>query len=638
MTSFSIIKESKTKKNKWKKNLIIILFLILTIFGIYYWYNQKNNNIFTETAPEIVEVKKEDLKISIETDGKIVNPDISNLSFFVNGTIDKIHVSEGDIVKKGDILAELDKKDFQLELKTAQNDVAIATSNIAVKKSEIINLDLITAEQDYEISQQNLKDKIEELNQKVDQVYEDANLDIKKAIDTINTALQKIDALFLIERHNSDVNYIITSFHDFGSQNSIENDYKKIRLDLDNFLTNFYLNQNNTNMLHYFIDEIIKISSKTKVMIDTLVDVFKTAVASYSISASEIDQARNTIISEQTQINNIINSLIESDQNIDRTLLEHKNGIQETNNALEKSQTKFENTEKTYEQKQFSKENELKVLQAKLNQSITKVEQAQYDLEQATLKSPIDGEIIIINGNIGESIKSDNTSADTAFIRIMSNSNFTVEVNVEEVDIAKIKKDQKVYITTEAIEDIILEGKVVYISSIASSDNNGVVTYLVRVEIIDTKGAPIKEGMTAYTEFVIGEANQVLTLPIKAIYKNPRGSQSVTLENGKNIKIETGFSDGKNIEIKSGINEGDKILIQNSKQTSVNTINKKGGIGMRNFSEERIEQLKSAGFSNEMIEKMKKGEFTEEMKELMQKFREKNNTGGSSGGRMRMPH
>jgi RND family efflux transporter MFP subunit len=322
-----------------------------------------------------------------------------------------------------------------------------------------------------------------------------------------------------------------------------------------------------------------------------------------------------------------VTSLTSTLQKIESAYLNQQNKIVSAENAINKIESQMETAVESVAEKDVSKKTSLSILSAQITQAKIKVEQAQYDLELAKLSAPISGEVIQVNGNEGETIKIQSTSADNAFIKILSDSNFTTEVYVEEIDIAQIKKGQKVIITMDAIPDLELEGLVTFISSIATTSSSGVVTYLVRVEITDSKDAPIKEGMTTYVEFLTKEAVDAILLPVKAV--TSRGNRSVVqLENGESRAVETGVSDGSMIEIVSGLRMGEKVLVGGT--ATAPTQNKKGAAG-REMSAEMLTKMQEAGFTEAEIEKAKAGEMTDEMKA---KFKE---AMGGSASVIRVP-
>lgn len=627
----SLINESKKKQSSKKLKLIIFAVLLSTIPFIYSYFFKSKNSVQNKTQPELITVKKDSLKTSIESDGQIINPNIVNLSFFVNGTLETINVEEGGKVKKGDVLAQLDQRDFLFDLKTAQSSVEVNRANIRSKEAELTDLELKSLKKDLEVSQLDLSSEKADLEQKVEQSFDLGVLTLEAAFPEIEKALQASNEILAVEDNLWD--QYSSTFNNRILENEAENIHKNIRSDFGILLQEYELDKQNSitkNRISVNLWKTATLAESLQNLLDKITELLKTARPNTTTTQTELDSAKSNIMSYNSKISSEQRSLISAKQSIETALLNQENNLKNSKNAIEKLQLKLDNEEQNYEKKEITKEANLAVQYAQLSQARIQVEKAQYNLGLTTLTAPISGEIIQINGNEGETIKTESTSSDNAFIKILSDANFTIEVYVEEVDIAKIKKEQKVYITLDAIEDLEMEGTVTFISSIATTESNGIVTYLVRIDITDTKGASIKEGMTAYTEFVTGEVQNVLVLPLSVLQK--RGTKTMVFLEDKTLKeVKTGFSDGENIEILEGLSEGDKVWSADPSDETQNEERSAGnGRAGREISDEMIEQMKTAGFTAEEIEKMKAGEISDEMRTKMKALRE---ASGGFGGR-----
>ncbi|HPR52393.1 MAG TPA: efflux RND transporter periplasmic adaptor subunit [Deltaproteobacteria bacterium] len=92
---------------------IIILILIIAATGIYVFYTRNSSN-----------------ENSIKVSGNIEVTDI-RLSFRIAGRLDSLLVNEGDIVSKGQLIAQLEKSDQELSLKQARANMQYAQSVLA---------------------------------------------------------------------------------------------------------------------------------------------------------------------------------------------------------------------------------------------------------------------------------------------------------------------------------------------------------------------------------------------------------------------------------------------------------------------------------------------------------------------------
>ena len=202
-------------------------------------------------------------------------------------------------------------------------------------------------------------------------------------------------------------------------------------------------------------------------------------------------------------------------------------------------------------------ESDLASVRSQLTSAAIGVDKAKYNMEQATLTSPIEGVVSQLNYKKGDIILSDSSAKSMA--TIINNDTLYIEVNIEEADISKIKVGQKAKATFDAVEGLTLEGDVTFISLTSQTSSNGIVTYLVRVALAKASESQIREGMTASVEFITSEAPNVLAIPVAAV-RNIGGKPSVEKTDGTIANVVTGFTDGKKVEIVSGLNAGDSIV------------------------------------------------------------------------------
>lgn len=97
-------KENLFNKIIKRKKLIIILIVVgLIVYGGWYFIDQRKNGDVEQT-----EVKKGTVREELILSGEVVADEHADLLFQSSGELDYIGVSEGDEVKKGQVLARLD--------------------------------------------------------------------------------------------------------------------------------------------------------------------------------------------------------------------------------------------------------------------------------------------------------------------------------------------------------------------------------------------------------------------------------------------------------------------------------------------------------------------------------------------------
>lgn len=219
------------------------------------------------------------------------------------------------------------------------------------------------------------------------------------------------------------------------------------------------------------------------------------------------------------------------------------------------------------------------------------------------VKSPISGLVTVRNGNTG-----DNVQSGKSILTIIDTTSIKVKASVDELDIAKISKGQKVTVKLNAITDRTFEGTVETISDVGTTQNN-VTSYDVIMTLNDTTG--IKLGMTASVNIEIASKKDALLIPLEALTQrngkkyvmaastdtanaqssqaqNNNGKQTQNSSNsnsqrvqgpGKLVEVKTGLQNDNYIEITEGLTEGQKILVTISQGTTITTNNRMRDMG-----------------------------------------------------------
>lgn len=118
--------------------------------------------------------------------------------------------------------------------------------------------------------------------------------------------------------------------------------------------------------------------------------------------------------------------------------------------------------------------------------------QALLNREYAQLLAPFDGEVAVINIDPGDLAT---TGGGEGAMRIVDLSELLVEVDVTDADIARVRVGQEAEIVPDALPDEVFLGTVVFVSPTAEVDAQGVTTYPVKIQLNDSN-LPLRVGMT----------------------------------------------------------------------------------------------------------------------------------------------
>jgi len=397
-TPKSLIEESK-KFRLGNRKIFIALIAILLLGGASWLLLSKqsaNGKVVTEIEEKYT-ASKGSLKIITESDGRIINPNIVDLSFLVNGTIDKIYVTEGQKIKKGDVVAELDKREMEFDLRTAKTDVSIAYANLKTKQAELTETDLTLSQNSLEMTENDYKILEKEQKQSVDRTFDLAVIEAESVMPEIEIALQRVDNIFKIDNKNSP-SVLVSAFNDSIRESRVTNSYREIRREWDKFVVEYDLLRKPLSQEETFqgIKKITIFAKDVNALLNDLIILIKGAAPTSQVSMSEIESFRSEVYSQNSKISQEINSLTTTKLNLELALSDQANKLEAAQDSVEQAELKYSTTEASTEKLRINKEASLSIQYSQIAQSQLKVDKAEYNLELTTLKAPLDGEVIEI--------------------------------------------------------------------------------------------------------------------------------------------------------------------------------------------------------------------------------------------------
>lgn len=210
----------------------------------------------------------------------------------------------------------------------------------------------------------------------------------------------------------------------------------------------------------------------------------------------------------------------------------------------------------------------LKQAQAQVAQNRASLDQLDEQLSYTTLTSPMDGEILSRDVELGDAVSSILVLGSTATLvmTIGDTSQVYVQGKVDEADIGSVYMNQPARIKVESFRDKVFNGRVTKIAPLGVEKDN-VTTFEVRVSI-DNPTGELKANMTANAEVLIEEHKGKLMVPEQAIvYDNQKNAFAMVpdpkqKDGQRKIPVQVGISNGSNTEIVSGLKEGDAVVLQ----------------------------------------------------------------------------
>lgn len=262
--------------------------------------------------------------------------------------------------------------------------------------------------------------------------------------------------------------------------------------------------------------------------------------------------------------------------------------------ALEIASKQYQREQKLYAAKASSLENletqknnfyTLKANVAELNAQVVQLEitlkNAQKDLGYTTITAPMDGVVINVAVDEGQTVNANQNTP--TIVRIANLDQMEVRMEIAEADVGKIK------IGTELDFSLLSDPQKTYQASIASIDpadtqisdsstssssssssssslsSNNAIYYYAKFYVAN-KDDFLRIGMSIQNEIVVASAKDVIAVPTYAIKNDAKGYYVEILQDQKAVKkyVKLGIKDSVNTQILEGLSEGELLVVSSS--------------------------------------------------------------------------
>lgn len=218
------------------------------------------------------------------------------------------------------------------------------------------------------------------------------------------------------------------------------------------------------------------------------------------------------------------------------------------------------------------------------------VDTAKVNLGYTKIRSPIDGVVVAIPVDQGQTVNS--VQSAPTIVKVAQLDKMTIEAQISEADVINVKKGMPVYFTILGLPNKRFDGLTLRAiepapdsintetTTSSSSSTTKSAIYYNGLFDVDNPDRILRISMTAQVYIVLSSAKDVLTIPSQAIQKSLGGNKAIVYLLNKSNAIEerevtVGINNNINVEIKSGIKEGDTVVVSSANGASLGS-NTKG--------------------------------------------------------------
>jgi macrolide-specific efflux system membrane fusion protein len=219
---------------------------------------------------------------------------------------------------------------------------------------------------------------------------------------------------------------------------------------------------------------------------------------------------------------------------------------------------------------------DLAALDAQINKARISVDTAQANLDYTRIVAPMDGVVISIVTEEGQTVVS--AQAAPTILKLANLDTITVKAQISEADVTRTRPGQPVYFTILGDADTRYYSTLRAIepgpdttttsSSSTTTSSSSTAIYYNGLFDVPNPGRKLRVSMTAQVSIVQNIAKQALCIPASALGekgKDGRSTVRVLVNNlPENSMIRTGINNNVLIQVTEGLQEGDKVIIGDS--------------------------------------------------------------------------
>lgn len=543
------------------KKIYIAGGVILAIIIVYAVWPEQKSYITAE-------VKRGKIVESVSATG-VVNPakDL-DLRFQTTGRVEKVDVSVGQEVKKGQELARLQLGDLVGEHNEKKAALDVAKAQLAQIREGATSEEIQVAQTALDNAIANSIKEIARDEQNLKDIKVKAEIDLAEdyttAKNNLNSAMQNIQEGLTESKKILDDTTVNSNF---DQQAKVLAREKRLRANASYEDTRSFVSKANAtsdyNDIDEALDRVYNSANLSSDAIEATYDVLLNTTVGGGLSQSALDAYKTTVSTARTNVNLSRTDISDSIQNINSQLATNTKSINTAQNALDTTKTYWETKIKSAERdieltKAPARQSDIDLYEAKVRQAQAAVSKSANTISKSILNSPIDGIIGSVDLKIGEL-----TDLSMRAVSVINNLKYEIEADIAETDIGKVNIFNKSFITYDAFPGKTpAEATVVQINPKGRSVE-GVIYYKTTINL-NVNDKNLKAGLTANIEIINSERENALFIPQRAVVETSGKKYVKVLNNGAAMETEitTGIlgTEGE-VEIISGLNEGDMIIL-----------------------------------------------------------------------------
>ncbi|MCS7300212.1 MAG: efflux RND transporter periplasmic adaptor subunit [Fimbriimonadales bacterium] len=485
-------------------------------------------------------VERGDITVEVSESGALEPVRVVEIKSRVPGRIESLLVDEGAVVEQGQLLARIDPREIKQQVE--QGSAQVESARASAQKARLA-LELEAQQAQLQLQQAQIR--YEQAQREADTQPALTQAALKNAENRLKTAQENLRLLREV-KHPQERTELANALRDAETRlQEARRNYERLQALLEKgYVSRQQVDAAQTQLV-LAESQLRNLQQRQQQLAQQQSIELANAQAEVDSAQAELERARASAVQDE---------------------LKRK--------ALEAARTELENARlrlREIEMRQL----ELRQARASEKQAVSQFQNLMIQFSETDVRSPIRGVVTRRYREVGELVMSGTTGfgEGTPILQVADLSQMRVKLNLNELDVAKVRIGMPVEITVDALPDRKFKGTVRKIAPAAQASSQsatlGVVKFAVEVYLSQTDAA-LRPGMTARCRILTAQKPNALRLPLEAIGKEA-GKEYVlrilpgqTEPDGKpkteKVLVKIGLRSASHAEILDGLHEGDKVL------------------------------------------------------------------------------
>lgn len=530
--------KAKLKKH-WKLITAIVVIVVVVVFFIFSGSKSADQMYVDE------KVQVRDIVTYHKFTGNIEAVNDVSITPKTMGEVTEVYFEEGDEVREGDVLAQLDDSTIR--------------HNISLKEASLSNTELSNY---YTVrdARKNYDDYKSSLDNNENSTLNQAKSSLDNAKTAYELAVKNYERAKLELDNNIDASMIAAT----NQLNSVKTALEQAQKNYDDNEADIRGSEKGVSNAED--DYNANPSQSTAAALEA-------AKANLEMLEAKRDSLQTALDNARQNYDNQMNSYLSTYNTVNTNLTKYKDEMDSRYDSYMQAQQNYDTALTATDQTLQSYANAVEKAEALANTDVATIEldNLYTQLDDYKIIASISGTLTDFDVKVGDTLSTAKPVAE-----ITDYSNVKISIKIDEYDILGVEDGVSADISVDAL-DRDYEGTIRNVSKKATIDK-GVSYFTADVEF--TADSYIRTGMSVEVKIKNNDIKNALTISMNALYYESDNTPYVLVKNGKSSEkkyVTVGATDGSYVEIKDGLKEGDTVQAKSAMMTMMMNMYNSGG-------------------------------------------------------------